>query len=363
MPRDIQPEIGRVHAELHALLAESESGRRFLSYPAIMKRFGSSRRVVERALDRLKAEGLVRVEPQSGIFVVRKPVAAEKRIVVVHTDWACEYWQTLDAKFEKAFAEVPGWSFSRALVDPGTGRDFFGMLDRKLADAVLLTYAFGECGQADVARLLSCEIPIVFLENHITCDGLNTIDSEPEYTGMLAADHLLRNGHREIALILSESADLCVRREIDGFVRYLQLHGVSPLTIDCRHGNCESSLGTTEKLISQYLERHGAVFTGCFVLSVFAAIGFCRAARSLGYSIPEDFSVIANSEVPSAERCDPPLTTLARDFDGYVREIRDGLENLFQGRPFGVHRVPSLLVERESVYNLNRRQTKKGGSK
>ena len=105
--------------------------------------------------------------------------AAVRRIVVVHSDWPSEYWQTLDAKFEEAFSALPGCVFSRALIPPGKEREFFfGRLNRELGDVALLTYAFSDCTQQDVARLLSCEIPLVFLENHISCDGVNAIDSE-----------------------------------------------------------------------------------------------------------------------------------------------------------------------------------------
>ena len=360
MPKDIQPEIRRLYGKLRTALAAHAPGDRFFSYQALIGRFRTSRRTLEQALARLEAEELIRIEPQVGIFVRKRPDPAVRRIVVVHSDWPAEYWQTLDAKFEEGFSALPGCAFSRALIPPGEEREFlFSRLNRELGDVALLTYAFPDCTQQDVARLLASEIPLVFLENHISCNGVNAIDSEPEYTGMLAADCLLRNGHREIAVILSESADLCVRRELRGFIRHLHFHGVTPRIIRCHAGYRESSMVNTEQAVLRHLRSHGITFTGCFVLSVFSALGVYRAARSLGYSIPGDISVIANSEVPSAARCDPPLTTVARDFDGYVREVRAGVENLFSGKPFGIRRVPSLLIERASVKNLNPPQ--KGG--
>lgn len=353
MPRNIQPDIERVHRRLSGVLEECIPGDRLPSYGRLMACCRCSRRVLERALELLRSEELIRIEPQKGIFVRKRPEPDERRIVIVHIDWASEYWQTLDAKFEQAFAAHPGYRLSRMLFAPGTGVDFCRRLNRKLADAVLLTYAFTDSSQADVARLLSSDVPLIFLENHISCRGLAAIDSEPEYTGMLAAECLLRNGHRNIAVVISGNIDLCVQRENDGFIHYLQLHGVTPQLIDCRHVDGESALASTEEAIGRYLRKHGVTFTGCFVQGVFAAQGIYRAAASLGYSIPGDFSVIANSEVPSAAHCKPPLTTVARDFDGYAREVLAGLEELFQGRPFGVRRVPSLLIERGSVRNLN----------
>ena len=353
MPRNVKPDIERVHRRLAGMLAECSPGDRLPAYGKLMTRCRCSRRVLERTLELLRSEELIRIEPQRGVFVRKRPEPDERHIIIVHTDWASEYWQTLDAKFEQAFAAHPGYRLSRMLFAPGSGVDFCRRLSRKVADAVLLTYAFYDNSQTEVARLLSCDVPLIFLENHISCQGLAAIDSEPEYSGMLAADCLLRNGHRKIAMIFSGNIDLCVHRENDGFIRYLQLHGVTPQLIDCRHVDGESAFASTEKAIGRYLQEHGATFTGCFVQGVFAAQGIYRAAASLGYSVPDDFSVIANSEVPSAARCEPPLTTVARDFDGYVREVLAGLKELFGGGVFGVRRVPSLLIERDSVRNLN----------
>lgn len=354
MPKDIQPEIQRLYGKIRTALMGCTPGERFFSYQKLIARFGVSRRTLELALARLEAEDLLRIEPQTGIFVRKRPAPAVRRVVVVHSDWPAEYWQTLDAKFEAAFTALPGYAFSRALVRAGKEREFFSeRLNRELGDVALLTYSFNRCTQHDVARLLGCGIPLVFLENHIFCEGVNAVDSEPEYTGMLAADCLLRNGHRKIAVIVSEAADLCVQRELRGFIRYLSLHGIVPQVVRCHVGHCESSLANTEQSVRDYFCRHGVTFTGCFVLSVFSALGVYNAARALGYSIPGDISVIANSEVPSAARCDPPLTTVARDFDGYVREVCAGVDCLFNGRPFGIRRVPSLLIRRESVKNLN----------
>ncbi len=354
MPRNIQKDIASVYAKLCAALTEYETGQRFLSYSRIMERYHCSRRVLEGVLARMEAEKLIRVEPQVGIIVRKKRAPAERRIVVMHNDWPAEYWQVLDSRFEAAFS-APGYRFSRRFPTPNT---LFQVPDRTECDAVLMTYAFSKSSQADVSKILANEVPIIFLENHILCNGVNAIDSMPEYSGMLAADCLLRNGHRKIAVVISESVTLCCRREIDGFVRYLQLHGVTPLTIDCKPGSCESSMARTGDAVAGYLSKHGVHFTACFVLSVFSARGFCQAARALGFSIPGDISVVVNSEVPSAALSDPPFTTVARDFDGYVRAIREGLDDLFQGKSFGVRQVPSLLIERASVRNLNEGGTK-----
>ncbi len=357
MSGKIEMQINDLVQHLTSDLAEFSEGCRFFSMAKLQARHSCSRRVLEHALRRMEKNGLICIKPQSGIFVTQRNHSAvkERRITVIHTDWAAEYWMTLDAKFEAEFSAVPGYRFIRSYVAPNTEHYAFRrLLTQDIGDVALVTYSFSGCTQQDVAAILASKTPLVFLENHLMCRGVNAIDSMPEYSGMLAAEHLLRNGHRKIGLLVADSVDLCLRRELDGFIRYLQLHGVTPQTIDCRHPNCESSLASTEECSEKFLRRHGAVFTACFTTSVFAAMGFYRAAQSLGYSIPDDFSVITNSDVPSATRCSPPLTAIARDFDGYMREAKLGIERLFRGESFGIRRVPSLLIERASVRNLNK---------
>ncbi len=352
MAKIISGEIERMYEVLIQELDSRQSGQRLGSFAKLQTKHGCSRRVLEHALQRLVTERLVEVKPKNGIFVRSRRNPSEHRVVVVHADWPAEYWQVLDDKLERAFQAMPGFRFSRMYLPPAIADRPWLSMNRTTGDLFLLTYSFHHCTQEETARLLGCGVPIVFLENHMVCDALNTIDSEPEYTGMLAAEYLLRNGHRKLAVIISETMDHCVRRELNGFLRYAQLHGVTPQWIDCRHGDRESSLGATEEAFQRYLRQNGATFTACFVLSVFSADGVYRAARALGYSIPDDFSVIANTEVPSAARFAPPLTTVARDIDGYAREICTGAKQLFQGRPFGIHRVPSHLIKRSSVRNL-----------
>jgi len=44
------------------------------------------------------------------------------------------------------------------------------------------------------------------------------------------------------------------------------------------------------------------------------AIGAIHAARDLGFSVPEDLSVIGVDDLPLARHFSPPLTTIRQDF-------------------------------------------------
>ena len=97
-------------------------------------------------------------------------------------------------------------------------------------------------------------------------------------------------------------------------------------------------------------------FTSAFLSSPFAARGFCNALNQLGYSVPEDVSIIANSEVPSAAKHVPPLTTISRDFAGYASTAKKMVKMLRSGKHPGIIPVPSFIVERQSVRDISKKQ-------
>jgi LacI family transcriptional regulator len=54
--------------------------------------------------------------------------------------------------------------------------------------------------------------------------------------------------------------------------------------------------------------------TAILCLSDMMGLVVCRTVRRLGLSVPGDVSVVGYDDVPMAQRCDPPLTTLAQPF-------------------------------------------------
>lgn len=356
MAKKIDHEISELYQMIAADIARMPAGSRVPSYAGCMKKYNCSRRVLEYVFQRLAAEGKLEIVPRQGAYVSRK-TAETCRVILVHTDWPQEYQAHLNKYFIAELATLPGVTVAKCLVPPvPTVDDFCSALSPANGDIGIVCCNFHHFSQQDAARLLNCGIPLIFTENHMVCRAVNLIDSMPEYTGMLAADYLYKRGHRKIALVNSDAIDSCLRREIDGFLCYLALQGVQVEMIDCRHPACESSLASAEEKGLSYLKKNGMNFTAAFLSSPFAARGFCNALNQLGYSVPEDVSIIANSEVPSAAKHVPPLTTISRDFAGYASTAKKMVKMLRSGKHPGIIPVPSFIVERQSVRDISKKQ-------
>lgn len=356
MPKKIDwNEVDELYRRMIVEFSACESGSRLPSFPELRSRFGCSRKVLECVLERLEAEKRIRIFPRRGIFW-EKCRSSSCRIAVFRTDWPQEYAMCLEKRLEEYFSKLPGVSFEVVLLPvESVVNDYLKNLSPEFCDIAIVTCNFTHFDQKDVGRLLSeLRVPVIFLENHIVCRPVNLIDSKPEYSGMLAADYLYRRGHRRIAVVNAErlDRDICLERELDGFTSYLALHGIKPEIIDCRHPSQASSFGAVEDKGKKYLEEHGIHFSAVFASSVETARGFCNVLRDHGLSVPDDVSIIANSEVPSAAHTVPPLTTVARDFDGYAKTAVKMVEMIRQGIQPGIIRVPSYIVERESVKDL-----------
>ena len=89
------------------------------------------------------------------------------------------------------------------------------------------------------------------------------------------------------------------------------------------------------------------------------AIGAIKAIQALGLSVPDDVSVIGFDDVPIAQMCIPPLTTLAQPKYEIGKAATEMLiTRVEQGANFdyvGTKLFSPKLVERESCRPPNRR--------
>lgn len=351
MSRTVRLQSEHLYETLILELDRFATAQRFYSIRELIHTFRVSRRVIEKALARLEEEEQIRIEPAKGIFV-RERKRNTHIITSVHYDWPAEYLQKLDRAIEKEIAAHPGWVFSRAFFDPESQNRFMDFLEGIHGDAIFLIPSFLSFSQLEVAKILNLPTPVIFLGSDILCEGVNAIDFQPEEAGMRAAECLIRNGHRRIALLLSEPQSIGSWRRNNIFLSYLRMHGLTPQVIDCEVRSGEASCAKTHDRMVKYFRTHGATFTGCLATSDYSAFGVVSACRECGLGVPEDISIIGAGNIASAAHFSPPLSTIADDLPGCIQAIGEGLEALFNGGTFGTRTVPAKLIERQSVRNL-----------
>jgi len=353
MPKDILQQVNHLYDLLVGELDHYKKGQIFLSTRTIMNKYNASRRTVEKVLDRLKDEKQIVIEAAYGIFVNRERNNKIKHVVSVHADWPSEYWHALDLEIEKQLDKRERYKFSRILYNPDSYQDYLQFINERMGDVIILPHPIGMNNIAELGQVLNANIPVIFLADNLFCAGINAVSTQPEYTGMLAADFLLRKGHTRLALIISEPWNPGEQRISNGFCNMLKIRGITPEIIDCKIVRGDASRSKTHDVFLSYLRKNKSKVTGCFALSDYSAFGVIDAINDLGLSVPGDLSVIGCFGSVSGANFHPPLTTVAHNLQQIAAVVGDGLDDLFAGKKFGIRTVSASIIERQSVKDLN----------
>jgi DNA-binding LacI/PurR family transcriptional regulator len=165
----------------------------------------------------------------------------------------------------------------------------------------------------------------------------------------LAADHLLGLGHQRI-LFLMRPGRHTIERRYEGW-RDALLHRGIPVDNDLvvPVEDWLPELGT--QAIASRIRERGLDFSAVLAAGDSLAVGAMMGVQQMGYSVPDDVSVMGMDDLPQAAFLNPPLTTMHIP----MREIgSSGLDLLYDnlsGLPFLPRRVELAchLVERSST--------------
>jgi DNA-binding LacI/PurR family transcriptional regulator len=192
-------------------------------------------------------------------------------------------------------------------------------------------------------------IPFVVVDtDSATSAWVPTVGCNNWNGGLLAARHLLRLGHRRIAVISGPVDVLCSQARVAGFRSAHDEVGtpVDPRLV--RYGNFSVDAGYeygVELLAPAH--RPTAIFAG----SDMQAMGVLRAARRLGLDVPGELSVVGYDNLPVAAWTDPALTTVNQPLGDMAGTAARMLLDLARGINLSTSRVDLVteLVVREST--------------
>lgn len=153
------------------------------------------------------------------------------------------------------------------------------------------------------------QIPLIFTDSYSTFRRITNVGIDDFHGGELAADYLLAKGHRNLAFIGPEATgNGLIMHRLQGFCSRLRESGIK---LPPEH--IINFSGQDMKEILKMLKSGPQQVTGIFTTADNCAFDIYAAAYSLGYRIPDDFSVIGFDDNSMSRRCVPPLTTVRQD--------------------------------------------------
>ncbi|MCY3861283.1 MAG: LacI family DNA-binding transcriptional regulator [bacterium] len=218
---------------------------------------------------------------------------------------------------------VAGYAFT-LIVDPLHLRSdvtrLRNLLDASL-DGLIITTATLD---SDAPQALHRRgIPIVLSVRSIPGLEVDIVESDNVAAGQLAARHLVSLGHRDIAAIMGPEVTSTTQHRIVGAK---QVPGLSlppervfygPYSHESGHAHCRRLLQSDRPP------------TAIMAANDVIAIGVIDAARQMGYSIPDDISVIGFDDIHMASWHSFRLTTVRQDTKGIaVQSARRLIERI-----------------------------------
>jgi LacI family transcriptional regulator len=200
-----------------------------------------------------------------------------------------------------------------------------------------------------VERLHAMNIPLVIVDpvGGFRAD-VHRIGATNWAGGFEATEHLIKLGHRKIAVVAGPANMLCSEERIAGYRAALDRYGIPVVNDYIRHGDFYTGGGRKgAAALLELDDRPTAIFAGADQ----QARGVYAEAEARGLRIPDDLSVIGFDDVEVCEWMSPRLTTIRQPLAQMAAlAIRTVLQSpeTFEDQPTRIEMATSL-VERDST--------------
>ena len=229
----------------------------------------------------------------------------------------------------------------------GDYRKYLRRFSEYRVDAIIANMDTSSISKDDLVSFLRSDIPVIMVDSP-NLSSFDSVGTDDYMGGRLAAEHLLRLGHREIA-VFSGSQSPTYSPRLEGFRHKLKDQG-----LHIREGNIiryedneEESLREALKKILQSRHPPSAIFA----VSDYIARMIIYHARGLGVRVPEDLSVVGYADLEFVKWLTPSLTTIHQDGLEVGRQAAvmavDRIKNA--SMPLQQNIIPVKLEERNST--------------
>jgi LacI family transcriptional regulator len=196
-----------------------------------------------------------------------------------------------------------------------------------------------------IDKLTESKRPFVTIGRHPTNKRVNYVDVDNRMGVYQAVSHILRTGHRRVAIINGPQNTIGGQDRYQGYLDAMHERGIQVLAELVVEGEFSDTTGYLA--MKQLLpKRPDAVF----VASDAMAIAAMRAIGEAGLRIPEDIAVVGFDDIPPAATTKPPLTTVRQPIQRTGCVAAETLIDLIEHPDHQPRRIvlPTELVIRSS---------------
>ena len=192
------------------------------------------------------------------------------------------------------------------------------------------------------------KVPMILIPGDSNKLYLPSVDIDNFEGAFQAVDYLAGLGHCRIAFLNGLMNSKYSTERLLGYHKALEKYRLPYIA------NLVESLDFTQEAARVGMKRLLSLKkppTAVLVMNDYSAMGALRAAKDMGWRVPEDISIIGFGDVPFASMIDPPLTTIREPFQEMGYEAADRLLKMIQGDRLSQRHLifPNELVIRQST--------------
>lgn len=224
---------------------------------------------------------------------------------------------------------------------PDYEQAFARLAEQRLAGVMALNFKADalECLREETQRF---SIPVVLMDDPPPQNWAASVVSDDADGQRQALAHLRQLGHRRIGFVSAQSNSPLAEQRRASFLRLMEENGMpvpDTFVVTTNWKNPEIIENGLRRLLEP--GRDPSTYpTALLCAGDFIAMIALRLARSLGFRVPHDLSVVGFADFLFASYADPPLTTVAQPYEEMGRL---GVRYLLEASaPFS--EVPALCV-------------------
>jgi LacI family transcriptional regulator len=204
----------------------------------------------------------------------------------------------------------------------------------------------------NIDLLVNSNVEFVLLDCFPYFENISYVYSQHAKGAVLATEHLIHQGHKDILLLTGPSYRAMADQFITSYKNTLKKHKIAVnnnLIICADDFTIDSGCEAFKKVLTTNVN-----LTGVVTISDLLAIGIYKASNELGFSIPGTYSVIGYDNIEITSMLSPPLTTVhqprKRIGAESIKLLLSNIENEQKERK--VIALEPYLIKRGSVKNL-----------
>lgn len=224
------------------------------------------------------------------------------------------------------------------------GADGVAQVKATGVDGVLLLWPSKSSDQTETLAQNGIPVVVIAAPANSASALTSSVDVGNVLGGRMAAEHLIRLGHRNAVYVAGALGQESVHQRYQGFCDvFVEQKFPKPEMI-----GFSFDPKTIEHAIDAYIAQNNRT-TAYFATNDSLALSVIRVAQEHGLQTPKDISVVGFDDAPFAQHTSPTLTTFVVPMEAIAETAMRQLIQLICGAPIDKVTFPPTLVLREST--------------